>query len=210
MTYGGRQGASADKIMQRCGCGVVACCDVLRYLHEHRNGCKVDLLESSLPAPIIPHAQYEAWLQLLRKKFFPIVYPVGTTGIQLAIGLNRIFRKNRILLRARWKLTSRDFWQQMENMLEKDLPVIISIGPDFPCFWQKKELPLYRRVGEGVYLPAAATSSHFLTVTGLDDCWMQVSSWGWEYFIRREEYEQFARKHSIWLFHNMILLREID
>ena len=52
--------------------------------------------------------------------------------------------------------------------------------------------------------------SHYVTVTGLDDEWAQISSWGREYYINRREYDAFVRLHSASLFSNILYIKRTD
>ena len=96
----------------------------------------------------------------------------------------------------------------MQAQLEQNLPVIVSVGPNFPLFWQKHRLPLCQKAADGVYICTDFAVSHFFTVIGMDDLWMRVVSWGRLYEISREAYSDFVNKHSCWLFSNLIELQK--
>jgi len=201
-SYGGNQMLSPDKIMRRCGCGIVAAADLLLYLHRYHK-----------PLPIfaemgeeLTRDGYEALLQSLRRKYFPLFYPVGMNGISLALGLNRIFRKNDLPLRARWDMSESKLWSRMEEMLLRDLPVILSIGPNFPRMWRKGKETLYRLDGD-TRRAAAETVAHYVTVTGMDEEWLRISSWGKEYYLSREEYERFRADISSALVSNIVYIQ---
>ena len=193
---------SPDKVMRRCGCGIVAAVDLLLYLHRYHK-----------PFPIfsemgdeLSQEVYEELLQSLRRKYFPLFYPVGMNGISLAFGLNRIFRKSGLSLRARWDMSERKLWSRMEEMLLRDMPVILSIGPNFPKLWKKGKETLYRLDGDE-RRAAAETVAHYVTVTGMDDKWLRVSSWGKEYYLSREEYERFRADISSALVSNIVYIQ---
>ena len=95
----------------------------------------------------------------------------------------------------------------MEDMLSRDLPVILSVGPNFPAFWHNNRLPFYTRNADGAYRKAASTKGHFVTATGIDADWVRISSWGREYYINRAEYEQYTRENSYSVFNNLLYLR---
>lgn len=205
-SYGGDQGASEDKAMRRCGCGVVGGTDLLLYLQQWRPGFDVPFLRE-IGYSGLPMGEYQRLADELRRKYFFIVYPFGKDGITLAMGLNRIFRQNRIPLRARWNMRQTSLWAHMERMLADDLPVILSIGPNFPKLWKNHRVNLYTQDQTGILHVAAAANSHFLTVTGMDEQRLYVSSWGGKYVILREEYCEYVKKHSCWLFSNIVALR---
>jgi len=202
-SYGGNQMASPDKVMRRCGCGVVAAADLLLYLHRYHK--PLPLLEGVSGEPTLD--EYEDLLQHLRRKFFPLFYPVGMNGLSLALGLNHIFRRNGLAFRCRWDMSEAKLWSRMEEMLIMDIPVILSIGPNFPRLWKKGKETLYR-LDNGEQRAAASTRAHYVTVTGMDDTWLRVSSWGKEYYLSREEYEHFRADVSSAMVSNIVYIKE--
>lgn len=204
-SYGGSQMTLSDKVMQRCGCGIVAAADLLRYLHCYHK--PIPLLAGT-PTEL-SQAEYESLLQSLRRRYFPLFYPVGMNGLSLAFGLNRLFRKNGVALSARWDMSERKLWTRMEEMLQRDIPVILSIGPNFPRLWKKGKETLYR-LDNGRPSPATETRAHYVTVTALDENWMRISSWGKEYYLSREEYERFRSDISCAIVSNILYICEMN
>ena len=95
-------------------------------------------------------------------------------------------------------------------MLSRDIPVILSVGPNFPVFWRKNRLPFYIRSADGSYRKAAATKGHFVTATGIDAAWVRISSWGREYYINRSEYEKYTKENSLYAFSNLLFLQKVN
>jgi len=94
-------------------------------------------------------------------------------------------------------------------MLSEDIPVIISVGPNFPLVWQKHKADLYaERAGE--IRKVSSVKAHFMTVTGMDDQWLSLSSWGRKYYMDRKEYEQYVSKHSGSFASNIVYIRKIN
>lgn len=201
-SYGGNQMLSPDKVMRRCGCGIVAAADLLLYLHRYH---KPLALYGGLPEELT-QGEYEELLQSLRRKYFPLFYPVGMNGVALALGLNCIFRKNGLSLSARWDMSEAKLWTRMEEMLHRDMPVILSIGPNFPKLWKKGKETLYR-LDNGEQRAVTQTRAHYVTVTGMDEKWLRISSWGKEYYLSREEYERFRADFSSALVSNIVYIR---
>ena len=208
VTFGGNQRASADPVMRRCGCGVVAVADLLLYLHRWHEECYLPPFRSVPMDLPLEQELYDRLLFRLRQRYFPIVYPFGTSGIALAAGLNRFFKRCGVPYRARWGVTNALFWETMESMLEKDLPVILSVGMNFPRIWKKETLNFYRICNEQA-APSHHVRAHFVVVTGMDKEWLQISTWGSQRYIRREEYDRFRRQHSGSLLSNLLLLQKI-
>ncbi len=195
LSYGGSQMWSERETIRKCGCGPVAALDLLLYL-ENRTGP-------------IDHADYERELQRITKKYFLLVRPFGINGLALAFGLNLLLRDRGHPYRACWEASRKKLWPRIEDMLERDLPVILSVGPNFPRPWSGDQIDFYVRLNAGGFRPATKTKSHYFTATGLDETWLRISSWGREYYILRKDYDEYARKSSIPLLTNIVYLKKI-
>ena len=195
ISYGGNQMWSDNTVIRGCGCGPVAALDLLHYLSEE-----------GLRAPISVD-YYNTELRGLCRWYLPLIPHFGINGIALAMGLNRLFRDRGLPYRAVWSCSGRRLWERVEEMLQRDLPVILSIGPSFPAIWQKQKLPVYVRRTDGSFWPAASIKSHYVTVTGLDEDWARISSWGRKYYLNRKEYHDFVKKHSSFLFSNIVYVK---
>ncbi len=196
LSYGGSQMWSENKTVKVCGCGPVAVLDTLLYL-TNRQDRPMSLEE------------YNRTLEAMSKRYFPLVKPFGINGLMLAAGMNRLLRKYRLPYRAFWAVSGRKFWPRVEELLRQDLPVIFSVGPNFPALWQKHRLTFYRKTADGVYVPSSSAKSHYITATGIDPEWLRISSWGTEYYINRREYDEYIHKHSTSLVSNILMLRRI-
>lgn len=200
-TYGGSQTLSDSKAVQRCGCGLIAAADLILYLCCSR----------SLPSPVPVNGQgcvelsdYDGFISSLRR-YMPIVPPFGINVAMLAAGLHLALRAHGLDDRVRLCVSGEKLFDRIREMIERDCPVILSVGTNFPQFWGKNRLRLYRR-GGGVYSPAASTKAHFVTVTGIDGEWCRISSWGRELYINIPEYKSYVRQHSNFLLSNIIML----
>ena len=205
-SYGGSQMFSAQKAEQTVGCGVIAALDLLLYLSfYHEPGPARPLL----PKPsdgAIPLPDYLALVRTLRKRFFPLIPGHGINGWTLAVGLNACFLYYRLPYYAFWGVPYARLWEQIGSMLDRDIPVIFSIGPNFPLFWQHHKLRFYTKSVDGSYRSAVQTYAHYVTVTGLDGEWLRISSWGRLYYIRRDEFLAYVKGHSARLVSNIMLI----
>lgn len=192
LSCGGDQNWFPDQNFRDCGCGIVACADTLLYLRGETG---------------LAQEKYIRYVNSLRH-FFPLIPHHGIDGLRLALGLNACLRRDGLRLRAHWCASGARFWDRLARQLADDLPAIIAIGPNFPRFWGTERLPLYQKTEEG-YVESNRTSAHFLTVTGLDDEWMRVSSWGRELYIERAAYERYMRRQGA-LFTNLLHLEKKD
>lgn len=205
-TYGGSQQLFQSPLIQRAGCGLVAAADLLLYLALYHN-CPTALTgkpESSR----IPLAQYTRLCEKLRKKWLPVIPRFGKTGLDLALGLGALFSHYRLPYRCRWCAGHEKLFDRAEAMLKADIPVIISVGQNFPLVWGKEYLRLYTRAEDGSFRPCGRVKAHYMTLTGMDENWLRVSSWGREYYIRRSEYLSYSRLHSLSLTCNILFVEK--
>ena len=93
------------------------------------------------------------------------------------------------------------------NHSHQDIPVILAIGPNFPPLLGRKKVTFYR-LENGEYLPAAETAAHFVVVTGIVGEYLQVSSWGKEYYMFWPEYQRYVKKCSSFFASNICRIRE--
>lgn len=200
--YGGDQRLSGDAVLRRCGCGVIAATDLLRYLSHWHGDCRIPTLTAMDEGGTLTQAQYDALTRRLRR-YFSLLYPMGINGLGLALGLNRIFRRWGIPYTAHWGVPRAVFFERMEAQLRLDLPVILAVGPSFPRLWQRERLAM-RRCDTG---GETGVRAHFMTVTALDETYLTVSSWGGRYRIRRSDLSLYLRRHSSALVTNLIWLQ---
>lgn len=202
LTFGGDQRQSRDAVLRRCGCGVVAAADLLRYLGRFHPDCRVTVLDA-VQEDEWTQEQYDALLRRLRLRYFPLFYPTGLNGLALALGLNRLFRRLHMPYTARWGVPRAVLFEVMDEMLRQDLPVILSVGPNFPRVWRRDRLPMQREGCAG----KTSVRAHYMTVTALDETSITVSSWGQKYRIRRSDYSRYVRRSSSPLVSNLLWLR---
>lgn len=191
-SYGGSQMWSSDPLMKKCGCGIVAAKDVLMYL-------------CSSPEKTV--GEYCKDLDQLRHRYFPLLYPNGINGILLVSGMNKLFRHLRLPYHASWAIAGDKLISRIQSMLTEDCPVILAIGPNFPFLWNKNTLTLYHKTPDGHYSESTRVCGHYVVVTGIDEDWLRISSWGRRYFISIQEYGQYVRNNSIYLFSNIVKIQ---
>ena len=206
VSYGGDQGWAGSRTMRLWGCGVTSVTDLLWYLAETRRCC-ADRLFSS-PSGALTLRRYRESVEEIRRRI-PLFPGFGTNGVFLTWALNHSLRRSGIPLRGRWCVSGKKLWSRMEGMLSRDLPVIFSVGPNFPRFWKRGKLTFYVRTADGQYRPGPAISAHYVNVTGMDEEWLRVSSWGRMFYVNRNEYEDYVRRCSCTLVSNLIDLRQI-
>ncbi|MBQ7707498.1 MAG: hypothetical protein IJT72_06950 [Lachnospiraceae bacterium] len=114
------------------GCGLISANDVLLYISD---------------LPVAPSKdKYIAAIRDMNRRYFRVLPFLGLSGIlmsfymKLYLFLHKKHFKSRY--KVRWRVSSRKILTKISEMLENDIPVVLSVGP---CFirGRKKELPLY-------------------------------------------------------------------
>ena len=205
-TCGGSQMLSENKTVRHCGCGLVSALDVFEYLHRCHTDGKSEFFAGKTDGQFA-WEQYESYAEQLRRKYLPLFYPFGINGLSLVSGMNRYFRRYRLPYRARWSAPRGKLWQSLGAMLEQDIPVILSIGMGFPDLWHRHRLAFYQKSADGSYRRAADACAHYVTVTGLTQEWILISSWGQSYCISRREFEEHVKNDSSELLSNIVYIR---
>ena len=208
LSFGGSQMLSQSKTMREVGCGVIAALDLLLYLCRF-HGCSCAFFADAAEDGVIDEKEYDELAQKLSRRFFPMIPKLGINGVMLAGGLNLFFRRYKLPYRASWGIGGGKLFRRIEDMLARDIPVILSVGPNFPLFWQKNELTFYASSPDGIIKPSCRIKAHYVTVTGIDEKYLKISSWGREYFIDREEYMSYIRRHSGSIVSNIVKIRSI-
>ncbi|MBR5801069.1 MAG: hypothetical protein IKY23_13525 [Lachnospiraceae bacterium] len=201
----GNKEDGTDRKKKQFGCGVVAFADLLLYLGERDETFRVKETADYIKRELS---------ELTYKEYFNRIYDViggvignyGISGITIFRRFNKIARKNGWRLRAKWGCSRKKLLGRMEEMLEKNIPVILCI----PMMLLKKDredkLPLYfreydEREGKYTYRIAEKTNGHYVTVTELfyegEVPYLRIASWGKEYYINFEEYDRFISTHFL-------------
>lgn len=191
ITYGGNQGMSDSPIIQKCGCGVVASADVIIYLRKPSQ------------TPPLTLEKYNKFLRFLNRHYLPLIPKFGLNPLVLSAGVNLYFRKRKMPYKASWLCSGEKLYSRIETQLSDNIPVILSVGTNFPCFWQKNNLNLYSKLNNS-YIKASSARAHFVTATGIDSQYIRISSWGRELYISKSEFKEYIHAHSNSFLCNML------
>ncbi len=190
-SYGGSQNWFADKkgffnrYRTRSGCGVVAIRDSLGYLKGERSVSSTE--------------EYRKSFRDTAKSLLWIPNRFGMSIYRIMILYPLLLRKNGLSLRGFWGASGKKRLPRIEDMLKRDIPVILNIPRILPRRYKKEKLPFYDRTPDtGVFRPVTSTSAHFVVVTGVirdqDKTYLRISSWGREYYIDYGEFKAFTKK----------------
>lgn len=197
-SYGGAQEWFEKKYMRQYGCGVIACGNVLFQLMCRQDG-------KNKASNLIEKKTYMALVNELSVKYLLVLPILGMNGIMMMLGMNLYFKRNKMPYRASWRCGRKKLWERVEQMLEQGIPVVLSVGPNFPNLWGKHRVKLYVKYGS-VYRERTQTKAHYVTVTDMDEEWITISSWGNQYYIRKTEYQEYVAKQSNSLFSNILYI----
>lgn len=217
VSYGGDQNwfrAKGKKKLADYGCGMVSVSDVILHMVKHRKFTvreKYKQLHKVRQQVIINKEDYLNYLESMSRKFFPVfAWAKGTWGPALAVGFNIFAMLNRISYRAKWGVPRARMKASIEEMVGNDIPVMFSVGANFPLLWKKDGVMLYVHGRNGEFHKHGSTGRHYMTITGYfeDDSgqWLKVSSWGREFYIQWNEYEEFVKKKSCMVFSNILYI----
>lgn len=204
-SYGGSQMWFDNKTLRRYGCGLIAAADLLLYLEMEELPHTAEKAKSANGNL----SSYIAYIQRLNRRF-TVLPRLGMPGWILAFELWLYFLGKRHFYRVWWGFSVKKRDAAIAKMLRADIPVILSIGSNFPFVWGKHKVRLYRKTEDGVYRYEQSTNAHYVTVTGMDRKWYRISSWGKEYYIDRREYAEYVRKHSFGLYSNICHISTIS
>ena len=203
VSFGGNQRMADSNTIKKCGCGEIAALDLLVYLTKY-HGCFSGAEVKTLSLfNVIPKEKYNAVLKKLSRSYFPVIPGHGMNGLGLMTGMLLYFKRYSLPYSCYWCISDKGIWDKVEHMLSQDLPVIMSIGPNFPKIWNNKKLALYTKNNEE-YRHVSSVKAHFITVTGIDEHWLEVSSWGKRFYINRRLYEEYVSNNSAALVSNIL------
>lgn len=227
LSYGGDQAWLSTAEERSFGCGLIAAADILRYLRAKEESLREEPLAGPDRDAVRNEAQnagrnnnkltQEEYLEDIRtlSRDFKIRGPLGITGFGLARRMNRIFRREKLPYRAKWSIGRRRFEKRLSEMLSRDIPVLLSVGPGF--FHRNERLPMYH-ITDG-FTKVNSMHDHYVTVTGCLELgaagenspagkWLRISSWGGEYYVNYIEYMEHVRKYDNFLFSSLLYIDE--
>ena len=196
LTRGGSQMLSENDKIRMGGCGIVAAAEVLIYLCRYHNCDGRELLGDIPFTDPVPMDSYNLLLRKITASYIPLLTRSGVNGLVLTGGLNLIFLKHGFPWHGVWCMGKNSFFDNVAEQLGRDVPVIMSVGPNLPNLWGKNRLDFYTLRQDGQCEKAAAVNSHYVIATGIDDEWIRISSWGRTFYINRKEYSEYIRRYS--------------
>lgn len=190
-SYGGSQKWFPYGFLKRSGCGVIGAANVICCIRGKRKITKAEYMDIS---------------EQLWKRDLPVLPGIGMNGLTLMVGMNRYLKRAGLPYRAAWKISRKTMLSRIDQMLAEELPVILSIGPNAPKIWGKESVSLYQKSSAGQMIVVTKTKAHFVTVTGREERWLRISSWGKEYYIDWNELKEYIAGYSSSLVSNILYI----
>ena len=243
LTYGGNQmwfsdhnRYSKDYILHNYGCGTIATADLFLYLALQKKAYITAVTDFIKSEDKIYFDDYTSYLRKINDRYTKTRRYLAVLGPKVASAINSYSANYGLGLKATWKwsLNYYDMYDLIEDMLWKDLPVILTIGPNTPNLRGKKGIPFYERK-EIDYLEASEAAeeeseepskpyyyhavkqninSHYVMVTALikDEVtgriMLRISSWGKQYYINYEEYRDYVDNIGGTFTSSMVFIKE--
>ena len=208
ISYGGNQSWLSTDAERSFGCGLIASADVLRYIRRKEGRPESMGEKDADPTRTLTKQQYLEDIHVLSLDF-RVRGPLGITGFGLARRMNRVFRREKLPYRSKWSVGRKRFLRRLEEMLDRDIPVLLSVGP---CFFHRNErLPMYEKKEDGTLWKSSSMNDHYVTATGMEEGpsgkMVQISSWGEKYYISLQEYVDHVKKFDNFLFSSLLYIR---
>ena len=203
-SYGGSQ--SARIRTRRCApavCGVIVGLDVT--LHQPPFGRHLPVCGGGRRQSV-PLSVYNSFLRVaVRRGFLPLIPGGGINGLMLTGGLELFFLRWRMPYSIYWG-ASGSLFENIELMLMRDIPVILAVSRISRCSgrrttcrstavsWTERSSKLHRpRTLRGRHGDGRGVAAHIVMGAG--------------YYINREEYMAYGRKHSLPILNSIAVIR---
>lgn len=225
ISYGGNQGWFEDKNLlnknsyyeelANYGCGLIAGSDTLLYLSRANSKYGTKYTKGiNFIKGVASYDNYMTYLHNMHLSYFTVVSRLGVNGLSLAAGIRSYSNGFDLGLDASWGAGVASDKERIQEMLENDIPVILSIGPA----WGEDSINLYTGNGdikdnrEYQMENRKKVKDHYVTVTGFridrikKENWLQISTWGKKRYIDYNEYLFFSMGKS--LFSNIVYIKK--
>jgi hypothetical protein len=227
-SYGGNQGwfsndkwLSMDYKIRNYGCGTVAVSDLFLYWAIKNPSYNTKETELAINNGRINKEDYLNYVRRMHKRYTRTSMWIGVLGPKLASAINSYNKRHDIKYKASWKwrLSYEDMLEIINEMLENDIPVIFSVGPNTPNLWGKKKVNMYIAERDDndnsddngnrenlnylhQYTGVKTVSGHYMTITEIINDYeygrtmLCVSSWGKKYYIDYDEYRYYIDNYG--------------
>ncbi|MBH1940075.1 hypothetical protein I5677_04090 [Mobilitalea sibirica] len=147
-----------DYILHHYGCGTIACADLFLYLALQDDSQRTLLTEIALQGiDSVYYIDYMSYVRKVNDLYTKTKRWLAVLGTKLAAAINDYSEAYHIGYYAKWKLglSYYDMYEIMEEMLDHNIPVILSIGPNTPKLWGKNGISFYQQYKKIILLESS-------------------------------------------------------
>jgi len=228
-SYGGNQGwfpednkLSVDYILNYYGCGTIGASDLFLYFALKDTKYENKITNMAIKDNMINYSDYMNYVRYINETYTHTPRWLGVPGPSLSNAINSYFKYAGINHKASWPLSfsKSEMLDKIEEMLEKDIPVIFSIGPNTPDLWGETMVNLYyqKKKGDEHYdgtlnelyqydendKRSTKINGHYMTITGIikdklstkHNIMLRISSWGNLYYVDYDEYREYIENEG--------------
>lgn len=208
-----REDPDKANTLSNYGCGLIAANDVLLHISDKAGNPSKE--------------KYIAAVRDMNRRYFHILPFLGISGILLSFYMRIYLSMHKKHFKAkyivRWGVMPHNILKRVTEMIENDIPVILSIGPAF-IRRRKEKLPFYTaqiNSDDINFTRATQTKDHYVSVTGVyetieppndihkkSSIYLEISSWGKKFYINYDEYIDYIKKHDNFLFSNILYISQ--
>ena len=204
---------TTDYIIHKYGCGLISVSDVIFYISSNRGiQSPADFFFDTNNLDSILIVDYMNYIMYMNEFYFPTLRGLGVNGLSMQNAFRTYSSISGLDLSAEWNIEPDSTLDKILEMLDNDIPVTLSIGPD-----DENGVDFYDEFSfttkDSYYLENKSmeyVKDHYVTVTGAienrikDSMILEISSWGKKYYIDFDEYEVFVAQHSNYVFSNIL------
>lgn len=219
-SYGGNQGwfKEENDLIENSGCGLIAAADTLLYMSNNKRYKTAATDIVTCEDGIITLQSYKNYIEYMEYVYFSLVNAPGgivdgIDGARMSQNIDAYGRQYALDINAKWCISKKKILVRAKEMIENDIPVIMSVGP--------------MGEGEGVRLYSAEVynnrviidreegllKNHYVIVTAINEdfvnncTWLELSSWGKKYYIEYKQYLDEVEQNGCFFFSNILYIR---
>ena len=227
LSYGGSQMWFSDKanedwwstgyIIENVGCGLISSADILLYLSlkDGKYATTTTDLISFDSSNNVDYLSYIDYIYQMNETHLPVLRWIGKLGPDIAFGIDCYSLFNGLGLNAKWCTSKDKMLPRMIEMLDDDIPITLGIYTSN----ENEGVYLYNWIPQtndkysfNVEPSFNKVNSHYITITGImidgvkGQTILEISSWGYKFYISYEEYIAFVDKNSNYIFNNIVYI----
>ena len=156
----------------------------------------------------------------MEKHYFNTYNHIGLNGLSMAMDFNDYCDSHDINYHASWNTDISRIKKNIINMLDNSIPCVLAIGPNY---FSDKGIDFYDIDNDNLFNPYDLTikkmenkNDHYVTVTGLledninGNCLLEISSYGYKYYINYSDYHDYVFERMDYIFSNILYIERTE